>query len=122
MIINYRGQIMSETPNVNVSYAAALINIEELRSYRAESKYNPLPALIPELWGKLYSQAAEKFPSTKNRYLERVPNYQERCRVGGVPCSGREDSTTLQESPRPDRGVWTGWRAPPKPRRPGARG
>ncbi|MCZ6878897.1 MAG: hydrolase [Acidobacteria bacterium] len=81
MIINYRGQIMSETPNVNVSYAAALINIEELRSYRAESKYNPLPALIPELWGRLYSKAAEKFPSTKNLYLERVPNYQERDRV-----------------------------------------
>jgi hypothetical protein len=81
MIINYRGQIMSESPNVNVSYAAALINIEELRSYRAESKYNPLPALIPELWGRLYSKAAEKFPPTKNLYLERVPNYQERDRM-----------------------------------------
>jgi hypothetical protein len=40
-----------------------------------------LPALIPELWGKLYSQAAEKFPSTKNTYLERVPNYEERDQV-----------------------------------------
>ena len=81
MIINYRGQIISETPNVNVSYAAALINIEELRNYRAESKYNPLPVLVPELWGKLYLKAVGKFPWQKNLYLEKPLNYQERNQV-----------------------------------------
>ena len=78
MIINYRGQILSEVPGTSVSYAAALINIEELRSYRAESKYNPLPVLMPELWGNLYSRAAEKFPCPKNLYLDKPLNYQER--------------------------------------------
>ena len=72
---------MSESPGTNVSYAAALINIEELRSYRAESKYNPLPVLMPELWGQLYSQAAERFPCPKNLYMDKPLTYQERDQV-----------------------------------------
>lgn len=78
MIINYRGQIMSQVDGVNVSYAAAIINIEELRSYRTESRYNPLTALIPDLWGKLYSRAAERFPWPKNLYLGKPLDYEQR--------------------------------------------
>ncbi|MBI2529198.1 MAG: hydrolase [Candidatus Rokubacteria bacterium] len=78
MIINYRGQIMCEVDGVNVSYAAAIINVEELRSYRTESRYNPLVALIPELWSRLYAKAAERFPWPKNLYAERALGYEER--------------------------------------------
>lgn len=78
MIVNYRGQIMCQVEGVNVTYAAAIINVEELRSYRTESRYNPLTALIPELWGRLYSKGAERFAWPKNLYLDRTLNYEER--------------------------------------------
>jgi hypothetical protein len=36
---------------------------------------------MPELWGNLYSRAAEKFPCPKNLYLDKPLNYQERDQV-----------------------------------------
>jgi len=80
MVVNYRGQIMSEVKNVNISYAAAMINIDELRSYREKSSFYTLPYLAPELWSLVYSSASKRVPSlTKNRYIDRpVPDYNAR--------------------------------------------
>lgn len=79
MIINYRGQIMCEVINTNVSYAASMINIQELREYRSQSAFFTLPYTTPELWARVYAAAAAKFPFPKNSHLKQpTPSHPER--------------------------------------------
>ena len=73
MICNYRGQIMSRVDKPHISYAAAVINIEELRTFRVKGMISLLPHVPAELWGELYLEAAKKFSWPKNLYAEEAP-------------------------------------------------
>ena len=81
MIVNYKGQIMSRVDRPHISYAAAVINIEEIRTFRAKGMISLLPHVPAELWGELYLEAAKKFTWPKNMYAEEAPPlYPERKR------------------------------------------
>ena len=68
MIVNYRGQILCQINNTNVTYAAAMINVEELREYRSKASVYTLPYTTPEMWAQIYSSLAEKYPYPKNSH------------------------------------------------------
>lgn len=81
MIVNYKGQIMSRVDRPHISYAAAVINIEEIRTFRAKGMISLLPHVPAELWGELYLEAAKKYTWPKNMFAEEAPPlYPERKR------------------------------------------
>lgn len=97
MIVNYRGQIMCEITNTNVTYAAAMINVQELREYRAKSAVFTLPYSTPEMWARIYSSLAEKFPYPKNSHLSGpFPAYQERKKLMREVVSQMIDSSVIK--------------------------
>ncbi|MBI2316540.1 MAG: hypothetical protein HYU75_05865, partial [Betaproteobacteria bacterium] len=73
MIINYRGQIMSRVKSPHISYAAAVINVEELRVFRTKSMISLLPQIPAELIGELYLEAAKKYSWPKNLFCKEAP-------------------------------------------------
>ena len=73
MIVNYKGQIMSRVDRPHISYAAAVINIEEIRTFRTKGMISLLPHVPAELWGELYLEAAKKFTWPKNLYADVAP-------------------------------------------------
>ncbi|MHA1554520.1 MAG: nitrilase-related carbon-nitrogen hydrolase [Alphaproteobacteria bacterium] len=73
MIVNYRGQVMSQVGHPESGYAAALLNIEELREYRCESMMGLLPHLAIEQWREIYARPL--WP--KNLYLDHPPGPRE---------------------------------------------
>ena len=79
MIVNYRGQILSRVDKPHISYAAAVVNIEELRTFRAKGMMSLIPHIPADLFGELYLEAAKKFSWPKNLYSrEAPPLYPER--------------------------------------------
>ena len=69
MIVNYRGQMLCQITNTNVTYAAAMINVQELREYRSKASVYTLPYTTPEMWAKIYSSLADKYPYPKNSHI-----------------------------------------------------
>lgn len=69
MIVNYRGQVLSQVRHPQEGYACAMINIDELREYRCASMMGLLPH-ISEEWGEIY-WGANFWP--KDIYLKRPP-------------------------------------------------
>ena len=81
MIVNYRGQILSRVDKPHISYAAGVINIEELRTFRVKGMISILPHIPADLWGELYLEAAKKFSWPKNLFAKEAPPlYPERKR------------------------------------------
>ena len=70
MIVNYRGQMLCQITNTNVTYAAAMINIQELREYRSKASVYTLPYTTPEMWARIYSSIADKYQYPKNSHLD----------------------------------------------------
>lgn len=79
MIVNYRGQILCKIDNTNVTYAAAMVNIQELREYRSKASVYTLPYTTPEMWAGIYASLAKKYGYPKNTHIdEEPPAYSER--------------------------------------------
>ena len=70
MIVNYRGQVLCQITNTNVTYAAAMINVEELREYRSKASVYTLPYTTPEMWARIYASIADKYLYPKNSHLD----------------------------------------------------
>jgi hypothetical protein len=70
MIVNYRGQMLCQITNTNVTYAAAMINVEELREYRSKASVYTLPYTTPEMWAQIYASIADKYLYPKNSHLD----------------------------------------------------
>lgn len=73
MVVNYKGQILSRVDKPHVSWAAAVINIEELRTFRTKGMISLIPHIPVDLFGELYLEAAKKFTWPKNLCADEAP-------------------------------------------------
>ncbi len=73
MIINYKGQIMCQVDKPHISWAAAVIDVDEVRTFRTKGMMSLLPHLPLELYSDLYSEAAKEYTWPLNVYKNNSP-------------------------------------------------
>lgn len=82
MVVNYRGQIMSQVNNGQVGFAASVINLQELRKFRTEGRTALLHQIPAQLYADMYADAAKKFLWPRDLHAEgNPPSFAERTKV-----------------------------------------
>lgn len=70
MIVDYRGRLLAHVTHAGEGFAAAVLNLDELREYRRQSMMGLLPHVLGAPWAKIYEKCGH-YPA--NLALSRPP-------------------------------------------------